>query len=64
VLKKTAAAERKLDVSARLTESLEWVEVDRCHLPCSIENAKLHTGMWCSKVLGYVSQIYFVQKKI
>jgi len=41
--KKTVlAAERKLNVSERLTEGLEWVEVDVHHFLFSVENRKLH----------------------
>lgn len=43
MLKKTVlAAERKLNVSERLAEGLEWVEVDVHYLLCSMENTKLH----------------------
>ena len=43
MLKKTVLApERKLNISERLIEGFEWVEVDVHHLLFSVENTKLH----------------------
>ena len=43
MLKKTVvAAERNLNVSERLNEVLEWVEMNGYHLLSSMENSKLH----------------------
>ena len=46
MLKKTVlAAEIKRNVSERLTEGLERVEVDVHHLLRSLENTKLHDAL-------------------